>query len=103
MEDNDYLIIALPIGATAEWDKSKAPTCSMKNGGRAKKCEITNSKEGKIVLIAQQHSVIRGTISNFINPISIQGISPLTATLYRPSRNRNRADMAVMSSSLSLQ
>lgn len=46
--------------------------------------------------------VIRGSISNFINPVSIAGISPITATLYKPTRSRNEGDVAAATSALSL-
>ena len=55
----------------------------MKNGGLALKCEILHSKACMITLKAQKNLVIRGSISNFINPISIKGILGMQATLYK--------------------
>lgn len=102
MAEDDYLVIELPVEATAAWDESKTPTCEMKNGGHAKKCEILDKRACRITLGAQRHLVIRGSISNFINPVSIAGISPITATLYESARNRNEVDVAAVTSALSL-
>ena len=50
VEDDDYLVIELPAGTTAAWDASKTPTCEMKNGGRAKKCVISDKRACRITL-----------------------------------------------------
>ena len=52
MEEDDYLVIELPAETTAAWDASKTPTCEMKNGGHAKKCEITDKRACRITLRA---------------------------------------------------
>jgi hypothetical protein len=52
VEEDDYLVIELPVKTTAAWDASKTPTCEMKNGGYAKKCEITDERTCRITLRA---------------------------------------------------
>ena len=52
VEDDDYLVIELPVETTAAWDESKTPTCEMKNGGHANKCEIEDKRTCRITLRA---------------------------------------------------
>jgi hypothetical protein len=50
---NDYLELVLPAGTSARWDTTKAATCSMKNGGKALKCEILAADRCRITMQAQ--------------------------------------------------
>ena len=85
VEDEDYLEIDIPTDTSAKWDTSAAeiPKCTVQNGGKALDCKILTEKKARITLGGQRNLVIKGSISNFINPLSIKQVSGIQATFFK--------------------
>ena len=97
VEKEDYLIIALPDDATARWNIDSEPECDSATG-TVLRCEILSEQQAMVVFDAQQNLVLRGSISNFINPDSVNALNGIGAQLFT-----RRDELKVIASQITIQ
>ena len=90
VQDGDYLEFDIPTDTSAKWDTTvtNVPKCTIQNGGQALACKVITEKKCRITLGSQQNLVIKGMISNFINPLSIKQVSGIQATLFKSTNEK---------------